>query len=162
MGNAQKALVMAAGIFLAIALITIAVIMFVSAQEATKSAQDNFSTIQTELSSTVFASYDETVVSGSQVLNAIRKFNEPTQQFGIQVVTGRSPAAGIWYNRNVSADGDVTAISSGSEGVLDASNTTRSATNEQSPHYINPSGRFHSSLIYDDSNNVRAIVFRQR
>jgi sensor domain CHASE-containing protein len=50
MSNAQKVLVMAVGIFLAIALITIAVVMFISAQEATKAAQNNFSNTQTELS----------------------------------------------------------------------------------------------------------------
>ncbi len=36
MDNAQKALLMAAGLFLTIALITIGVVMFMSAQDATK------------------------------------------------------------------------------------------------------------------------------
>ena len=95
MSNAQKALVMAAGIFLAIALITIAVVLFTSAQEATKTAQNNFSSIQTELSQTAFTVYDNTMVSGSQVVNALRKFSDE-DQFGIQVTTGKNPA-GQWY-----------------------------------------------------------------
>lgn len=160
MGNAQKALVMAAGIFLAIALITIAVIMFISAQEATKSAQNNFSSIQTELSATVFAGYDQTVVSGSQVVNAIRKFDDDTQQFGIRVITGRN-TTGIWYNRQVGTNGEVN--SGTADGTLEINPTDidDSGTAEASINYINPAGRFHSQLVYDRSNNVRAIIFTQ-
>lgn len=76
MSNAQKALVMAAGIFLAIALITLAVVLFTSAQDSTKAAQSNFSNIQTELSQTAFTVYDNTTLSGSQVVNALRKFSD--------------------------------------------------------------------------------------
>jgi hypothetical protein len=160
MGNAQKALVMAAGIFLAIALITIAVIMFISAQEATKTAQGNFSNLQTELSSTVFAGYDETVVSGSQVINAIRKFRQE-QQFGIMVYTGRNPS-GQWYINQVEIDDQNTigTVLGSASGDLDPTGFN-SATNESSDNYINPAGRFHSRLVYDKSNNVRAIVFTQ-
>ncbi|MCX7572119.1 ABC transporter permease [Tumebacillus sp. DT12] len=161
MGNAQKALVMAAGIFLAIALITIAVIMFISAQEATKSAQNNFSSIQTELSATVFAGYDETIVSGSQVVNALRKF-EQQPQFGILVRTGRNPG-GQWYINTVSTSGTTkgtVTIGKPTDSSLDPTVNT-SATKESSTNYVNPSGRFHSSLVYDASNNVRAIIFRQ-
>lgn len=164
MGNAQKALVMAAGIFLAIALITIAVIMFISAQEATKSAQNNFSSIQTELSATVFAGYDQTTVSGSQVINAIRKFDDDNQQFGIKVITGRNNT-GVWYNRSVNeSNGEVSGDTTTATGTLDASATyaSTSGSSESSINYINPAGRFHSSLIYDKSKNVRAIIFKQQ
>ncbi|EXX87036.1 hypothetical protein BG52_05180, partial [Paenibacillus darwinianus] len=90
MSNAQKALVMAAGIFLAIALITLAVVLFISAQDSTKAAQSSFSNIQTELSQTAFTVYDNTTLSGSQVVNALRKFRDQ-DQFGIQIVTGKNP-----------------------------------------------------------------------
>ncbi|GIQ68921.1 ABC transporter permease [Xylanibacillus composti] len=97
MSNAQKALVMAAGIFLAIALITLAVVLFISAQDSTKAAQSNFSNIQTELSQTAFTVYDNTTLSGSQVVNALRKFSDQ-EQFGIQIITGKNPT-GQWYGK---------------------------------------------------------------
>lgn len=46
MNNASSALKVAAGIFLTIALITIVVLLFISAQEATKTAQNNFADIK--------------------------------------------------------------------------------------------------------------------
>lgn len=72
MNNASSALKVAAGIFLTIALITIVVLLFISAQEATKTAQNNFADIQTELSQVAFTVYDGTTISGSQVTNAPR------------------------------------------------------------------------------------------
>ncbi|PWK05006.1 ABC transporter permease [Tumebacillus permanentifrigoris] len=152
MGNAQKALVMAAGIFLAIALITIAVVMFVSAQEATKTAQENFSNIQNELSSTSFTVYDNTTISGSQVVNALRKFDN-RQQFGIRVYTGRNKATGgTWYNHVVDNSGNVTA---GAVTALD------NASNQALDTYINPSGRFTATIIRDGNNVVHALQFVQ-
>jgi hypothetical protein len=160
MGNAQKALVMAAGIFLAIALITIAVIMFISAQDATKTAQANFSNIQTDLAQTAFTVYDNTTISGSQVVNALRKFHG-TPEFGIQVMTGRDPA-GIWYYNEL----EISSATSDTYGTVKKGGTFESKTDkslaETGVDYVNPSGRFTASLIKDKSNVVRGIIFTQQ
>ena len=170
MGNAQKALVMAAGIFLAIALITIAVVMFVSAQDATKTAQANFSNIQDELSQTAFTVYDNTVVSGSQVVNALRKFASK-DEFGILVKTGKD-RTGQWYGFAVCEDsgGCDSSSSSSSSSTTEyevgdvigtSSNDLADVFDEQYPEYVNPSGKFKADLIIDRNNMVRAIVFDQ-
>ncbi len=133
MSNAQKALVMAAGIFLAIALITLAVVLFISAQDSTKAAQSNFSNIQTELSQTAFTVYDNTTLSGSQVVNALRKFSDQ-DQFGIQIVTGKNPA-GQWYGKVINTGVPIDSVTYGSvvgeapgqlSHALDESNVTTS------------------------------------
>lgn len=155
MSNAQKALVMAAGIFLAIALITIAVVMFISAQEATKSAQESFSGIQNDLSSTAFNVYDGTTVSGSQVVNALNKY-KGRDQFGILVRTGRNQAnsaIGTWYGFAVDDAGVVGSVSTG---------TMTDATTASKDSYVNPSGRFSATIIRDASNVVHAIKFIQK
>jgi hypothetical protein len=158
MNNAQSALKMAAGFFLAIALITIAVVMFINAQDATKSAQSNFSSIQEELDQTQFTVYDNTTVSGSQVVNAIRKFSDKSQ-FGIQVITGKQPA-GTWYYNTVNIG-----VQPGATGYGDmltaGTGTIGNAQNEALPDYINPSGRFQAKLIKDNNNAIRGIVFKQ-
>lgn len=158
MSNAQKALVMAAGIFLAIALITIAVVLFTSAQEATKTAQNNFSGIQTELSQTAFTVYDNTLVSGSQVVNALRKFNDQ-DQFGIQVITGKNPA-GQWYGKVINIGVPVDSITYGSV-VGAAPGKLADAIDEAGVDYVNPSGKFKAQLVKDSSNVIRGIVFLQ-
>ncbi|OPA74651.1 ABC transporter permease [Paenibacillus selenitireducens] len=160
MGNAQKALVMAAGIFLAIALITIAVVLFISAQEATKTAQNNFSNIQTELSQTAYTVYDNTVVSGSQVVNALRKFADK-EQFGIQIVTGKN-RAGSWYGKTINTNGAVDNPDFGSvvEGT-DATGNLTEASDESKKDYVNPSGKFKAKIVTDRSNVIRGIIFEQ-
>lgn len=159
MGNAQKALIMAAGLFLAVALITTAVILFISAQDATKSAQTSFSDIQTELSQTAFTVYDGTTVSGSQVVNALRKFQDKGE-FGVQVITGKNPT-GSWYFRTVNTTVPEGSTGYGSIGSTTASGSMVNSSNEAHDDYINPSGKFKASIIKDNSNVIRGIIFSQ-
>lgn len=163
MSNAQRALIMAAGLFLAVALITLAVIIFGSAQDATKSAQSSFSDIQTELSQTSFAAYDGTILSGNQVLNAIRKYSG-REEFGIRVQTGKHKEeniVGVWYNYRIEF------IGGGDDGIVDrldknsADGTLQNAMSESHIDYINPTGKFKSTLVYDRNNVIRGILFEQ-
>lgn len=159
MSNAQKALVMAAGIFLAIALITLAVVLFISAQDSTKAAQSNFSNIQTELSQTAFTVYDNTMLSGSQVVNALRKFSDQ-DQFGIQIITGKNPA-GQWYGKVINTGVPIDSVTYGSViGV--APGQLSHALDESNVNYVNPSGKFRAQLVHDSSNVIRSIIFRQQ
>lgn len=158
MNNASSALKVAAGIFLTIALITIVVILFVSAQEATKTAQNNFSDIQTELSQASFTVYDDTTVSGSQVTNALRKFKD-RGEFGIQIKTGKN-SGGQWYGDTLRISGPLTNEEYGSvsgRSLADIGNTWNEKLNE----YVNPSGKFKAKVIKDNSNVVRGIIFTQ-
>lgn len=159
MNNAQSALKVAAGIFLTIALITIVVLLFVSAQEATKTAQNEFSSIQTELSKASFTVYDNTTVSGSQVVNAIRKFYLK-EQFGIRVITGKNKdnplqKQGFYYGYDVMNDGTINTSSGRSTAI-------QLASDESLDMYVNPSGKFKAKLIVDSSNVTRGIVFDQQ
>ncbi|UHA73107.1 ABC transporter permease [Paenibacillus sp. 481] len=158
MNNAQTALKVAAGIFLTIALITIVVLLFVSAQEATKTAQNEFSSIQTELSKASFTVYDNTSVSGSQVINAIRKFHKQ-DQFGIRVITGKNK----FSDKN--HKGQYYGLSVTDAGTFDGSNRNDSieeAISESKDAYVNPSGKFKAKVILDSSNVIRGIVFNQQ
>ncbi|WMT42921.1 ABC transporter permease [Paenibacillus sp. D2_2] len=156
MNNASSALKVAAGIFLTIALITIVVVLFVSAQEATKTAQNNFSDIQTELSQAAFTVYDDTTVSGSQVTNALRKFKD-RDQFGIRVLTGKN-RQGEWYGNTLNITGNADEFGS----VINKSNTDISNSwNESLNEYVNPSGKFKARVVKDNSNVVRGLIFTQ-
>jgi hypothetical protein len=159
MSNAQKALVMAAGIFLAIALITLSVVLFISAQDSTKAAQSNFSNLQTELSQTAFTVYDNTTLSGSQVVNALRKFSDQ-DQFGIQIVTGKNPT-GQWYGKVINTGVPLDSVTYGS--VLGVAPGQLSQTmDEANVNYVNPNGKFRAQIVHDSSNVIRGILFRQQ
>lgn len=157
MNNASSALKVAAGIFLTIALITIVVILFISAQEATKTAQNNFSDIQTELAQASFTVYDETTISGSQVINALRKY-KGKEQFGIQIKTGKNKG-GEWYGYQLNIGNDSSedygsVIHDGAGNILDT-------WNEADSEYVNPSGKFKAKVVKDSSNVVRGLTFTQ-
>lgn len=164
MNNAQRALLIAAGLFLTIALITLVVNLFGSAQEASKQAQNDFSSMQTELSNAAFDGYDNTTLTGSQVLNAIRKYLTK-ESFGIQVRTGKnklvSSTTGMWYNHEIDIDGGSGSVSYGEIIDDDADGTLTIATDEESDHYINPSGQFKGLVIRDNNGVVRGIIFTQ-
>jgi hypothetical protein len=158
MNNASSALKVAAGIFLTIALITIVVILFVSAQEATKTAQNNFSDIQTELSQASFTVYEDTTISGSQVTNALRKFKDK-EQFGIQIKTGKNPQ-GQWYGNVLNVSSQSSTEEYGSV-ITDKQGTMNNAWNEVTTEYVNPSGKFKAQVVKDNSNVVRGLIFTQ-
>lgn len=160
MNNAQRALLVAAGLFLTIALITLVVNLFGSAQEASKQAQNDFSSMQTELAAQAFDGYDNTTLTGSQVLNAIRKYSKKAS-FGIQVRTGKNiiaSQAGSWYINTVetSTGANYGNIRGGPDGQLD------NAQDESRTEYINPSGQFKGKVIRDSSNAIRGIIFVQQ
>ncbi|MDT9718126.1 ABC transporter permease [Paenibacillus sp. ClWae2A] len=160
MNNASSALKVAAGIFLTIALITIVVLLFISAQEATKTAQNNFADIQTELSQAAFTVYDGTTISGSQVTNALRKYADK-DQFGIQVITGKNKA-GQWYGNQLNISQDLNNADYGS--VIDPDSKVgiiNQTMSEKDNQYVNPSGKFKAIIVKDRSNVVRGLIFQQ-
>ncbi|OAB44540.1 ABC transporter permease [Paenibacillus glacialis] len=160
MNNASTALKVSAGIFLTIALITIVVVLFISAQEATKSAQNNFADIQTEMSQASFTVYDNTTVSGSQVLNALRKFQDKGQ-FGVEVKTGKN-TNGSWYFKTISTSVPVGSSGYGSVTATAPGGSIAHASNESESDYVNPSGKFEANVIKDNSNVIRGITFKQK
>ncbi|MFB5678800.1 ABC transporter permease [Paenibacillus terreus] len=137
MSTAAKALLGASGLFLAIALITLSVTLFGTAQEGAKQAQTEFSSIQTELSGQSYAGYDNTIVTGSQVVNAIRKFGNK-ETFTIKVTTKKNTGGTTYTKGSVGGTTDVT-----------------------SNEYVNPSGQFKSVIVRDVNNVVTGIEFSQ-
>lgn len=153
----------AAGIFLTIMLITIVVIITVSSQDAAKQGQTKMAAITTQLSDTEYNTYNNTTLSGSQVLNAIRQYMNQTQ-FGVQVITGKqkngssSPTGTYYGNKFTEENGVVTRVDDDDYKKTDLSN----AENQSKIEYINPSGKFTSSIVRDKNNMIRGIIFEQQ
>ncbi|MEK4363993.1 ABC transporter permease [Paenibacillus sp. FSL M8-0212] len=146
----------AAGIFLTIMLITIVVIITISSQDAAKQGQTKMAAITTQLSDTEYQTYSNTTLSGSQVLNAVRQYMNQ-EQFGVQVITGKQKPTqpkGTFYG---DVFNDIGEITPNSGGILSLANAEKQSANE----YINPSGKFRSSIVRDKNNMIRGIVFEQ-
>ncbi|MGG0821694.1 ABC transporter permease [Paenibacillus turicensis] len=146
----------AAGIFLTIMLITIVVIITISSQDAAKQGQTKMASITTQLSDTEFNTYNNTTLSGSQVLNAVRQYMN-LEQFGIRVTTGKKATS--FYGNEFSKNGDNWQISNAD----DKKNLILTkAENQSEPEYINPSGKFKSTIVRDQNSMIRGIIFEQQ
>jgi small nuclear ribonucleoprotein (snRNP)-like protein len=117
--------------------------------------------ITTQLSDTEFNTYNNTTLSGSQVLNAVRQYMN-LDTFGVQVITGKQYAVntdttGTYYGNTFTvASGVVTSVTN-SKNI-----TLTEAENQSSNQYINPSGKFKSSIVRDNNNMIRGIIFIQQ
>ncbi|WP_066298044.1 hypothetical protein [Bacillus sp. FJAT-29937] len=146
-----KALGFGASLFLILALIMIAVNVFSPATEAAKSATTDFSATTTELKDQKYLIFDNTTISGSQVVNAIRKFQAEAEagNIGIHVVTGRG--SDNWYYNTVSSNGNSITTAGKPENINISTKT----------EYINPSGMFKANIVRDSNSVIRAIEFIQ-
>lgn len=159
MENVQKALIMGTGLMVTLALVTVGIAIFLTAKDMTVIAQDNFGDVQHELANSEFVAFNETVVTGSQVLNALRKY-ENADAFGIGVRTKKN-SGDIWYWKTISSttvDGSqVYSISTTS-----APGTLSTATTVTNDNYINPNAKFKSSLKSNQNEVIIGIVFTQQ
>ncbi|MCM3317971.1 hypothetical protein M3603_15235 [Rummeliibacillus stabekisii] len=149
----SSALKVAASVLFTIALITIVAIIFASSTEPAKSSTSDFNNLTTELKDQKYLNYDNTVVSGSQVVNAIRRFaaEGKNNDFGVKIVTGQGNST--WYYNTVSNSGDT--LTTSTSPVSEISNTNSS-------QYVNPSGTFKANIIRDSNQVIRAIQFVQQ
>ena len=142
MENSLKGLMLAAGIIITCIIISLG---FYIAREA-RTGQIN--QLQAEFTDASKTMYDGTEVSGSEVLNVIRKFSDETM--GILVQTNKNKT---YYNYNFDVD-------KGELGkALD--NSYKNAQDVASDKYINPTARFQGSIVKDVNGTIIGIVFAQ-
>lgn len=150
-GTVSTALKFGAALFLVLAIIGIAVNVFSPATEAAKVATTDFSSTTTELKDQKYLVYDNTTISGSQVVNALRKFKAEGEagNIAVQVSTGSNGTK--WYYG--SFDNDTVTVQK--------TYTTDNVNNSTSNEYINPSGMFTATVKRDSNSVIRAIYFKQ-
>ena len=152
--STSTALMFGAALFLALALIGISVNVFSPATEAAKAATTDFSSATTELKDQKYLIYDNTTISGSQVVNALRKFQAEGESgnIAIHVTTGKN-IQGQWYFNTFDKTVGITGGGNGKKPT-----TTNISTD---PEYVNPSGMFKASVERDSNNVIRALKFSQ-
>ena len=155
--STSTALMFGAALFLALALVGIAVNVFSPATEAAKAATTDFSSATTELKDQKYLIYDNTTISGSQVTNAIRKFEAEGKagNIAIHVKTGQN-TNGNWYYNDFSGGDALTNPDKGQTLKPENINTTTHA------EYINPSGMFYAEVKRDSNSVIRALIFTQK
>jgi len=127
--------------------------MFVSpTSDTAKSGVSELNTLNAEFKDQKFSIYENTELSGSQVVNAIKRFQKDGEAntVGIRVKTGRG--SDNWYYNTVSSNGD----------SITPATKPSNISNPNSTEYINPAGMFKANILRDSNQVVRGIEFIQK
>ncbi len=133
--NVQKSLVMGASIMVTIGVISIGLMIFGQGTGLVKESSKNLVDITQELANKKYIAYDDTVVSGSEVINAIGLYTQKGQSIEVTTTMGNS--------------------------VVYTSNNLYSNDNVTSGNYINVGGMFKSSITKNANGVITKISFSQ-
>ncbi|MCR4946189.1 MAG: hypothetical protein K5929_04500 [Lachnospiraceae bacterium] len=148
MENSLKGLMLAAGIIITCIIISLGFYIAREASDTASAGTGQINELQAQFGDTSKTMYDNTRVSGSEVINVIRKFADDTM--GIKVVTKKNTTYYI-YNFNDS-DGNLGQLSKADY------KSAQTATND---NYINPTGRFLGTVVRDANGTITGIIFTQ-
>ena len=137
MSNVTTIIKLGAAVLITVAAIAIAVALFGQGADIAKNSENDIKGISQVILSKKYDAYDNTEVSGSSVINAIRMYGE-TGALDVNVRT-RADRSGVTYN----------------------SSKKYAVTDPVSADYINPVGTFKSSLVINANGIVTQISFDQ-
>ena len=149
MENSLKGLMLAAGIIITCIIISLGFYIAREASDTASSGTGQINELQAEFADTSKTMYENTEVSGSEVINVIRKFSD--EMIGIKVQTKKNTSYYIYQFSD--SDGSLKNASS-----LDY----KSAQNAASANYINPTGRFLGAVVRDANGTITGLSFAQQ
>jgi hypothetical protein len=149
MENSLKGLMLAAGIIITCIIISLGFYIAREASDTASSGTGQINELQAEFSDMSKTIYDNTEVSGSEVINVIRKFSD--EMLGVRVETKKNTSYYIYQFND--ADGSLK-----SPSTLDY----KTAQNVTNSNYINPTGRFLGSVVRDENGTITGLAFVQQ
>lgn len=149
MENSLKGLMMAAGIIITCIIISLGFYIAREASDTASSGTGQINELQAEFADTSKMMYDNTEVSGSEVVNVIRKFGD--EMLGVKVQTKKNTSYYIYQFND--KDGSLKNTS-----TLDY----KSAQVATNINYINPTGRFLGTVVRDANGSITGLTFVQQ
>lgn len=156
MNQGTKMLMMAAGIVLTLLIITFAFTAYNRSQDTANAALNKADKLAQEMLVSDKTQYDGKEVSGNDVLNAIQQFK--SEEFCVWVVTKKTASSSgtqYIYTLNSEADNKFSLNSTSDKSIADAKKVAHNS-------YINPSGDFLGSVLYDVNGTIVGIKFVQQ
>lgn len=151
MNNALKFLMLAAGCALVVLLITVGVKTANKGKEDTDGNLDQYSAMASDYEDIDLKVYDDTTVLGSEIKRLINE-KEGDEYLSIKVINGKSDEEDYIHTSTIGTKNVVT---------IGTALTTAIATNTSAANYINDSGTFKSTVLYDQNDVVACIRFIQ-
>ncbi len=155
MDNSIKAILIGASVVIALVTVSLSFLILRQGQDTAKNAVNRIDSMNSSLAESDYTLYDGLEVSGSEVLNTIRKFRD--DYLAIQVITGENES-GAWYLHDANIDTTTGTAEIGAEKDFNLSNAIEPSNVE----YINPNGRFQGSVLRDSNGAVSVIKFEQK
>lgn len=134
MENVTKVILLVASVLIAIAIVVVGLMFFNTASDTAKSANADLAKFNEQFARMKFSDFDNSTLSGSQVVNAVRIYSE---DMSVTVTTG-----------------------AGNTSTYTATNRY-TITNTGAAGYINPTGKFGSVLVVNANDVVTGITFTQ-
>ncbi len=169
MDNAQKAIMIGVGLFITIIIIAAVMLITGMGQDMINSSTSQVSNISSSLQAQLTSQYDETTLTGSQVISAIKANN--TTDGMVLVVRNASNTDQNYGRSRVAVTGGGTLSTTGTSNIAkveEAKNSGNAALNQQSVglltnandtnHYVAPTSKYTAHLI-KISDSVVGIYF---
>lgn len=148
MENSLKGLILAAGTIITCVVISLGFFIAREAKDTASNGANQINKLNSEFVESDKVIYDGATVSGSEVLNVIKKFQN--DKIGIMVKTNKSITCyGYIFDEET---GDISKKSDTAYEV---------AADSDSNMYINPYVNFEGKLIRDSNEVITGIVFEQ-
>ena len=148
MENSLKGLILAAGTIITCVVISLGFFISREAKDTASNGANQINKLNAEFVESDKVIYDGATVSGSEVVNVIKKFSE--EKIGILVKTKK---ADTYYGYKFSEQtGEISDASS---------NTYAIATDSGNQAYINPYVNYTGKLVRDKNDVITGIVFEQ-
>ena len=148
MENSLKGLILAAGTIITCVVISLAFYISREARQTAVNGAQEINKLNMEFAESDKIVYHNATVSGSEVLNVIKKMAE--ENIGIYVKTNK---AETYYGHSFD-------LSSGVLGAVSAASYIQ-ATESTSSNYINPYANFKGTVIRDSNDTITGITFVQ-
>lgn len=148
MDNSLKGLILAAGTIITCVVISLGFFIAREAKDTASNGANQINKLNSEFVESDKVIYDGATVSGSEVINVIKKFKN--EKLGILVITNKCETY-YGYSFDVK-DGDII-------GQVDSKDID--PTDSDSDHYINPYVNFQGRIIRDKNEVITGIVFIQ-
>lgn len=148
MDNSLKGLILAAGTIITCVVISLGFFIAREAKDTASNGANQINKLNAEFVESDKVIYDGATVSGSEVINVIKKFKN--EKLGILVKTNKSKTYyGYSFDEN---DGDII-------GQVNSKNVD--PTDSDSVNYVNPYVNFVGRIIRDKNEVITGIVFEQ-
>ncbi len=148
MENSLKGLILAAGTIITCVVITLAFFISREAKQTAVHGAEEINELNVEFAESNKLVYDNTMVSGSEVINAVKKF--AGDHVGVMVQTNKGTCYyGYNFNQGTGELGTASTLS-----IADA-------TQSDNQNYINPYATFKGTVVRDSNDTITGLVFIQ-